>query len=289
MALKETFTRTVAKQTFRLKKNSPHIFFAGGVVGIVTSTVLACKATLKLDNVLVDLQEDLHSIESRIIVADSRPEEHDNRDKAYAYLKGVSKIGKLYAPAAAVGTVSLLALTGSHIQLTRRNAALTAAYTGLHAAYNEYRARVREVVGDEKELDIHRGVKTEKVEGENGKTKNVQVIDPNAKSMYARCFDEFNPNWTKDPELNRVFLQCQQNFANERLRARGYLFLNEVYNSLGMDISKAGQSVGWVINGDGDNFVDFGIFEAHNAGFMNGQERSVWLDFNVDGVIIDKI
>lgn len=108
-------------------------------------------------------------------------------------------------------------------------------------------------------------------------------------SPYARFFDEASANWVKDPEINHIFVQCQQNFANNLLIARGHLFLNEVYDMLGIDRSSAGQVVGWVISGDGDNFVDFGMFEAHSARFVNGYERSILLDFNVDGVVVDKI
>jgi hypothetical protein len=98
-----------------------------------------------------------------------------------------------------------------------------------------------------------------------------------------------NPNWQKNSEHNKLFLKCQQSYANDMLQARGHVFLNEVYSWLGLEHSKAGAVVGWVINSDGDNFVDFGIFDPGNSRFVNGQERSILLDFNVDGVIYDKI
>lgn len=284
MSIKSTITRAVGRQSLRVRQNSPHILFAGGIVGIVGSTVLACRATLKLEPVLDQAQDEI--IEVRVGVEQG---EVSKRDLAYVYGKSTLKVTKLYAPAAAVGTLSIVALTGAHVQLSRRNTALTVAYTGLHQAYNEYRARVREALGEENEKDLYFNTTTETIEDDKGKKHTIKTIDPNGRSMYARCFDEASPNWQKNPELNRVFVQCQQNYANQLLQARGHLFLNEVYDMLGFDRSQAGQAVGWVINDEGDNFVDFGMFEAYNAPFMNGQERSIWLDFNVDGVIYNKI
>ena len=84
----------------------------------------------------------------------------------------------------------------------------------------------------------------------------------------------------------------QQTFFNDLLLSRGHLFLNEVYDQIGIDRTKAGQVVGWVVSKDGDNFVDFGLFDGSTQEkrmFVNGHENSVLLDFNVDGVIYDKI
>lgn len=111
-------------------------------------------------------------------------------------------------------------------------------------------------------------------------------------SYYARFFDEGCTGWTKDSEFNLIFLKQQQNYANELLRKKGHLFLNEVYDMLGIPRTKAGQMVGWIYNEKnpiGDNFVDFGINNARNKDFVNGYERIILLDFNVDGEILDLI
>ena len=65
--------------------------------------------------------------------------------------------------------------------------------------------------------------------------------------------------------------------------------MNEVYEHLGFEHSSPGAVVGWVLGDKGDNHIDFGIFEAHSSRFVNGDERSIVLDFNVDGVIYDLI
>lgn len=119
-----------------------------------------------------------------------------------------------------------------------------------------------------------------------------EVRDSRGYSPYAVFFDETSAAWTKNPEFNKLFLLRQQDFANEKLRHRGYLFLNEVYDMLGLPRTRAGQLVGWTHdekNPCGDNYVDFGIFGVRNSNFINGFEKSVLLDFNVDGNILDRL
>jgi hypothetical protein len=280
----------VGRQVIKLKKQSPHIFFGAGVVGVVGGTVLACRATLKLPETLSEIEHDFDIV--REIKADAQdknyPVDHGNaqRDVAYVYVKSAYKLGKLYAPALVVGSVSIAALTGSHIQLARRNTALMAAYAAVSQAYGDYRERVAEAYGTEKELDLYHA-SSEVKDDEAGEIQ--RISDPNKMSPYARFFDEYSANWNKDAELNRLFVMCQQNYANELLRARGHLFLNEVYDMLGLDRSSAGAVVGWVVGTEGDNYVDFGMYESTNSQFINGWERSILLDFNVDGVIYDKL
>lgn len=122
--------------------------------------------------------------------------------------------------------------------------------------------------------------------------KKVEKPDRYYVSDYARWFDEECAGHCNDSEYNKYFLMHQQNYATEKLRHRGYLFLNEVYDMLGIPRTKAGQVVGWVYderNPIGDNFVDFGIYEDRNAAFINGYSDKVLLDFNVDGNILDAL
>lgn len=282
-----SITRSIGRKILTTKMNSPHIFFAGGIVGVVGSTVLACRATLKLEKTVDGVEKDLlivkEGFEQNILT-----EKEYHKHLIHIYAKSAVKVGKLYGPSIIVGGVSIAALTGSHIQLTRRNTALTFTLAAVSKAYNEYRIRVQEEIGEKRELDIYRGLGDDTVEIE-GHKKKVQVTDPNAWSIYARVFDEYNTNWVKDPEYNRTFLQCQQNYYNQKLKVRGHVFLNEIYDALGMERSRAGAVVGWITDGNGDGYIDFGLFEASSSRFMNNYERSIILDFNVDGVVYDKI
>ena len=291
--ISQSVTRSIGRKVLIAKKNSPHIFFVGGVAGVVGSTVLACRATLKLEATLDELKSDIDMVKEICNTNKNLPNQKQEpyKEVAYVCVKSAVVLGKLYGPSVTVGAISIAALTGSHVQLTRRNAALSATIAVVSKAYDDYRIRVQEEIGKDKELDIYRAIKNQEIEVD-GKKKTSKVIDPDGVSPYARFFDEGNPNWVNDSELNQVFIQCQQNYANHKLRARGHVFLNEVYDSLRLERSQSGQVVGWIINGDGDDYIDFGLFEAGNTRFVNGferLERSIILDFNVDGVIYDKI
>ncbi|MCA9367085.1 hypothetical protein KC887_02330 [Candidatus Kaiserbacteria bacterium] len=268
--------KPAAQLAVKVDKNAPHIMFGVGIVGVVAGTVLACRATLRTEPILDEFRADVAAVK-----ADMADTEDYKRDLAYAYFHGTKQIAKEFAVPVIVLTGSLGLLTGAHIKLTRQNAALTAAYTALHQAYENYRARVREEVGEEREIQLYHGIhEVEDVDG-----KKVLAVDPNNTSPYARFFDELSTEFRKDSETNKAFLMAQQNYHNDILQVKGHLFLNEVYDALGLPRSSAGQHVGWTVGGAGDGFVDFGIFNVRNNRFIEGSERALLLDFNVDGVI----
>jgi hypothetical protein len=168
-----------------------------------------------------------------------------------------------------------------------------AAYAALDRGFKEYRKRVQEDVGHEKDLEYRHGYEERKEikEGEDGPVEVTHRIAPTPDGMpspYARFFDEHSPNWNRRPDWNQIFLNSQQNYMNDLLIARGHVFLNDVYDALGIERSQAGSIVGWVLDGEGDNYIDFGMYDGCSErarAFVNGQERSILLDFNVDGII----
>lgn len=285
-------TNKVGRQILVTRKHSPVLLLGVGVTGFVATVALACRATLKLNDVLEEGQKEQADLQERIeIDGESNVLE---KKKFNAQLKVAIKVAQLYAPAALTGVVSIGAFTGSHVILSRRNVALTAAYATVDKAFKEYRERVAKELGVEKEKELRydmvdREIAVETDEGPVVKT--VKGVDRNnGPSMYAKYFDEMNPNWTKTPHSNQFFIRNIQNYANDKLQARGHLFLNEVYEMLGMEHTEAGAVVGWV-RGNGDSFVDFGVFndvfDGHS--FVVGETRDILLDFNVDGVIYDLI
>lgn len=278
-------TRSIGRKVLLTKKNSPHIFFVGGVVGVVGSAVLACRATLKLEDKLDEIASDLEALKA-LNEGKLNGKDASFKHTGYVIVKSAGTIGKLYGPSLVLGTVSIAALTGSHIQLTRRNAALSATLAVVSKAYDEYRIRVQDELGKAKELEIHRDITDKQVEID-GKSKKIKVVGAHC-SPYARFFDEGCRNWVNNAEENQMFLQCQQNYMNHMLNARGHVFLNDVYDALGLERSSAGQIVGWIKNSDGDGYVDFGLFEFGNV-VGNRLDRCVLLDFNVDGPIYELI
>lgn len=288
-----------------LKKYSPEILMVTGVVGVVTSTVLACKATLKLDDIVCDADDKIETIHDafngdiELKEGATYTEQDYKRDLVIAYVQKGAAIMKLYGPAVSLGVASIGCILGSHHIMSKRNVALVAAYKATEQAFEEYRKRVVDEYGEDKDHQFKYGTTketiTEVVKGEDGKDKKVKKTieknDPNMHSQYARFFDESSTQWSKTPEYNMVFLKCQQNFFNDMLNTRGHVFLNEVYDALGLPRSQAGAIVGWV-KGQGDDYVDFGMYNPDSErarDFVNGYERSILLDFNVDGVIYDLI
>lgn len=288
-------TRLVARQVLIAKKNSPHFFFAGGLVGVLGATVLACRATLRLEENLDDVRADLQKTKTNAELAKSDPDEAYTdqdyyKDIGQVYIRSLNKFGRLYGPAVVVGGVSIAALTGSHIQLARRNTALTITLAAVSKAYEDYRIRVQEAVGREKEQELYHAVRTQEIDGEGKKKDLVKAANPNEWSPYARFFDETSPNFVKNAEYNRTFIEVQQTYANHKLRSCGHLFLNEVYDSLGFERTPAGAVVGWLWNSEeGDNYIDFGLYEAYNVTMKHNAEPRMLLDFNVDGIIYEKI
>ena len=296
-----TITRKFHRIGFQLKKHSPEILVVAGVVGGVTSAVMACKATTKAGDIIEDTKSQLDIIhkgmENGSIRGVEYTKEDGTKDLAIVYTQTAVKFIKLYGPAVVLGTVSIVSILAGHNITRKRNLALTAAYATIDNSVKQYRNRVIERFGEELDRELKYDVKTKEVEetvvNEDGTESTVKTtvneIDPNTISDYSRIFDECNPSWSKSPEHNLVFLKQQQNYANDLLKSRGHLFLNEVYDMLGFPRTQAGQIVGWVyddVNPIGDNFVDFGIYNLDSErarAFVNGYERSILLDFNVDG------
>ena len=296
-------TVAAGQATLQLSKQSPHILFGAGIVGFGATIYLASKAVLKLDRHVDNFQENLETVKELYDSAKdsdegraSYPKSEYRKDLAYLYANSIYDITNMYAPTVIVGTLTIVCLTKSHTILSNRNTALMAAYSVLERSYNAYRKRVIDEFGEDKDREFRYPTKEIRTLSLDEKGKAVEKVETKTLldqySTYARFFDEMCPDWKRNPEYNLIFLRAQQNWANDLLRARGHVFLNEVYDMLGIPRTKAGAVVGWVIGHEGDNYIDFGLFDGENSAardFVNGRERSILLDFNVDGVIYDKI
>lgn len=335
--MKLAVIKTTAMKSFNTvksfaSKNSPEILLGLGIASMIGGTILACRGAMRLDEILIEASDrkegaanqsfdmademDIKAIEENYHKDGIIPSTIEigwalmpRTDKAKLQLQTIGEVAMEFAPAALcmIGGISMI--IGSHNIMTKRNAALMAAYTGINEAYQKYRNRVIEHYGEDVDYEMRNGVKkettTEEVEDINGKVKKekkkVDVIaDP---SLYSRWFDESCPEWSKAPGMNYHFLMCQQNMLNDKLVMRstespkgiGHVFLNEVYEALGMDHTGPGALVGWIYDPndpDRREFIDFGMHEAHNErkrAFVNGYERNILLDFNVKEIIYDKI
>lgn len=304
------------KAGFKLQKHSPEILVVSGIIGVVVSAVLACKATTKVSKILEESKkniDDIHECEANETLESVYSVEDVKKDLTLVYIQTGIKFIKLYAPAVMLGVISITSILASNNILRKRNIALSAAYTAVDKAFKEYRKRVveNEKFGKDVDKELKYGIKAKKIKdsstdpetGKEVKTeKTVFVVNPSDISEFARFFEQYttdeegntivNHNWDPNNEYNLMFIKAQERYANDLLKAKKRLFLNEVYEMLGLPRSKAGQIVGWVYDPEDtsrDNYVDFGLYQDNlsYSDFVNGYDPAILLDFNVDGNIWD--
>lgn len=295
---------TTGKMGLKIQEKSPEILLIGGIGGVVVSVVLACRATLKSDDVFERHNERMDDVRDKANAVDedgnkSYDETEVRSMKFEAYRDLTIDCVKLYAPSVGVGVCSISMIVVSNGIMRRRYAAAVAAYTTLATSFDEYRERVRADGGDDLDRKYMYGeydeteVRTEV--DENGKKKKVKETikkidgDP---SGYARVFDSHNKNWNKNNSFNLMFIKAQEGYANNLLQTRGHVFLNEVYDSLGFEHTEEGALVGWKLGDGYDDYIDFGLYHLEREDvrrFINGDENVVLLDFNVDGPIFNRL
>lgn len=298
-AIVKNIGTAASKAQFQLKKYQPEIMVGAGIIGGVAAAIMACRATIKANEILAESKDQIEKINMVAndpdVSEDEYPEEQHKKDLTIAYIQTGAKLVGNYAPSIILGGLSIASILGGHNILRGRNMALAAAYATLNTTFKDYRDRVIDRFGKEVDFQLKHNLKaeeiTEKVEDpETGKTKKVKKTvlvtgDDTRERGYARLFDAACDNWCNDPTLNRSFLTAAQSHFNDLLNARGYVFLSEIYRYFHFRETPESRVVGWVLNGDGDGLIDF-RFDQDDL-FMSGYNKDVWLDFNVDGPILD--
>lgn len=301
--------RVALKLGGALKKASPEIAIIGGTVGLVVAGVIACKQTPKAAKALEEHREKIETVveaeEKGVTTAGKDYSKEDaQHDKALILAQDGLQMVKLYAGPVILATISIASiLVGARI-FRGRLTTLTSAYAVLESNFNKYRDGVIDKFGQEIDKELRLGLKPaiveEKSVDENGnektELKEVATHTYDGYSCYARVFDESSSYWVKNGGMNLSFIQARQAWLNEKLKRFPYrVYLNEAYRELDLPESPEGQLVGWRYDPNDptrDNYIDFGIQEILNDSerfkeYMQDHERSILLDFNVDGRIID--
>ena len=297
-----------------LADNKEKILLVTGIALGAGATVMACRATLKAKDIVQTHKENSETIKRACEYDSDYAVSIDHKtDILMNYSNTAAQLTKMYAPAVVLGATSVCCLVAQHAMMENKVANLketvasvTAAYIAVDTAFKNYRKRVIEKYGKEEDQRLRYGLKEEKIEtvDEKGKKKKVvkTTVEDIASSDYAKFFDatseqfvfldpmQCKPDW----DANLRFIRCQEAFAQQKLECQGYLFLNDVYDLLGFKRTKAGQVVGWIFdpeNPEIDSEVKFSIISAVKDKDILDlyDEESILLDFNVDGVIIDKI
>jgi hypothetical protein len=300
--IQTAITSQAAEKVFLLQKNSPKLLFAVGTVGIVGTVVLACRSTLKLPKILDDYESEIADMKSALDEDHGITQAEYDKAVRTERLHTFGKVLKLYAIPFGIGALSIGALAGSHVILTKQNATILASYTALEKGYQQYRERVREDAGEEKDREYANGkqvVQVDEILSDGSvKTTEKKIIGghPDGLSPYAAFWGaETSKHFSRIPHENPLTIQMKQNWANDKLNARGFLFLNDAREFLGMEPVPEGQMVGWLRSDhpeSGDGYVSFGVFDGDAEGasqFIDGRVMDITLDFNVDGMIWNKI
>lgn len=299
-------TRAAGKVGLVLSKHSPAMLSVIGGVGVVATAVLASQETLRVKEVVEPHVENLELISATLEDESKQYSDQDAlHDRTVIYTRLGRDLLKLYAPALVVGVLTIASIAASHRISAKRIAGLTAAYGALDQSYRRYRGRVEQALGEEgmKELDTKIREQAKKDIAERRKPDadiseiGDSIFDLAGASQYAVLYDENAATWNKNRNLSTSILRAQENYANDLLNCRGYVMLNEVYAGLGLPQTSAGSVVGWIRKDDGgaDGYITFGDWDANYFDDIYKDVDGVcearrWiLDFNVDGVIWDRI
>ena len=293
----KSLRKSFKKAQLTVRKHSPEILMIARVIGTVAGAVMACKETLELEDVLDECKQEKMELEEQYAMCEEYSEDALKKDQVKLTIKQVAKIVKLYAPSVIMEATSIGVIFASNDIMRKRNASMAAAYATLNSMYKRYRQNVIESYGEEVDKDMRFGVKHEKVteiDEDGNKVKiDARIVDLDntalAISDYSRFFQSGCKGFdASSGRYNLLYLKGIQAMFNNKLIADGYVMLNDVYRELGFDTIPEGWSIGWVYDEEnpiGDNYIDFGLYEARNKNqrAVNDWEPVILMDFNVDG------
>lgn len=303
--LKVKLVRAAHKAAFQIAKKSPELCVIFGGAAVVAGFVLIAKAAPRA----AETTKGFH------IVLDELKREADEKELSKKEVQKMVRnetmqygleMVKIAGPAVGIELLGLASIGVGFGILKKRSLQYLAAYNAVSAGFRKYRDRVIADQGEDADLYFLTGAKRQKiletVENPDGTVSTVETedlvleegTDTTEGVVYGRFFDEVNNpgnNWTKDPIINASFLNHMEILANSLLETRGFLYLNEVYTMVGYEPTWYGGIVGWLRDGKLNGIpvagkVDFRVQEIHEK---RPRERSYFLDFNCDGVIVDHL
>lgn len=210
-----------------VSKHRPGILTGIGIAGMVTTTILAVKATPKAIRLINEKeQEEL---------------EKDENFESLSKVDIVKTAWKPYIPAVVTGTVSVACLIGASSVNAKRNAALATAYQISQTALHDYKAKVVETIGEKKEKVIREQAAKEKVE-QNPVSKREVIITGGGDTL---CYDITAGQYFKS-DIEKI--KKTVNELNRRMTYEMYISWNEFFDELGMKTTPMGDELGWNID-----------------------------------------
>ena len=288
--MREQVTQLIGKVKLGAKRNAPEILLGGAFLTGTASIVLASRATLKAKDIKNTLEGNKMALEFNLN-AGSITENEAKASIRKIYMKYALDLTKEYAIPAGLYAATVAMVFSSYKIQKNRQVALATALAACTTAYNTLLDKLKN--GAAMGLtakEVLEGVEgREVVDQETGEVTIEKVQGEPVNGLYQVRFDRYATAWEKDKFQNETTLRSEENWANDRLRLQGYVFLNDIYDRLGIPRTKVGQIVGWTLNGDGDGFIDFGIKDCAEYEDIRYDSNAFDLNFNVDGNILDKI
>lgn len=286
----------------RISKHAPTILSVTASAGVIATGYLAWKAGTRFEDVEGrDWDRRKECLRNADIIPDEDVPKIERKNRILFILDTVRTV----APAAIVGAATITMIYFSNSISKKRLAAMGAAYATLQTAFDGYKRTMVEALGKESVDKILKpklpnvGKSAEEILSSDNKSDAAHVSDAvvnslKALSPYARIIaEESSTCWDPNEDYTSQNLAAVQLWANRRLERKGHLFLNEVFDQLGLSRTREGAVVGWRKNGEGDGYVSFGEFDASIYRVPSDDytrvDSNFIVDFNVDGVIWDKI
>lgn len=286
---------TNAKLAF--KKNAPSIALTAGTVGLVGTIALSNYQTTKAGYIVEEHKAALEELDlaAKTVGEDEYSVEDYKKDHVIVWSQTVSKFAKHYGLSIALGAASIGLIVYGRNAYEGRIASLTAAYAITKEMFDRYREKVAEDLGEEQEQGLYESAEFDIKKNKNGKIVEAHIPE----TTLGRFFDRSTTfEFSENASSNQIFVKHQENFFNEKLAQRGYVFLNEVYEGLGFKPTPEGQVLGWFCEKGQEHerirFFDEDRQKSQDILLKALQNDDIsaaalWLNFNVDGVIYDKL
>lgn len=283
---KNTFNAAVSNVSFKIEQKAPEICLVVGIVGVVGACVVACKATLSLPEIVEETKEKEEELKEQYdktvtieeggdIQSSEKSEAELKNDIRKLYLGAGFNIAKLYIPAVLIGSIAIGLILKSHFAMVSRNIAICGAYAALQKEFDEYRKNVINKYGEDADKEMRFGINPDADESEESKTETTALIPARTRFI----FDETTSDlWQKSLVYNIDFLSLTEHNANELLRAKRHLFVNDILEMMHMDPIQSGQDNGWVYDPMIEHKIVF-------TTYTTGDNSGIWFELNIDGDI----
>lgn len=220
------------------KRNAPTILTVLGGAGIVVTSVMAVKATPKALEILEEAKEE--------------------KGEDLTPIEIVKAAGPVYIPTVIIGVSTLACVFSANALNKRQQAALSSAYALIDSSFKEYKGKLKELYGEETHNNVVNAIAVEKAEDmciRNSYMCGTCSLSEEASDSEPRLFYDMHSGRYFESTIEQV-LNAEYHL-NRNYILRGYAYLNELYEFLGIEETDYGSVMGWAPHDDGMYWIEF--------------------------------